>query len=332
MKPVEEAFASAAFRRVVLPGIIITIGVHPILDPWMRIVQARYPVSPPILSLIEVIVLGLAVSSGLQWIYYIYEGFRLPRLTAVARWMNDRRVAKLQAEYRRLRNATAGAGSAVHSERIVRLYEFLNDFPTGTDQADPTAYHVERPTRLGNIIATYELYAETRFGIDGVHFWEHLLAFAPERMTREFDDRYAFAESLVLTSFSGALVSLLHAFVLVGLAVGAAIEPVLSVSTTPTMSTLLVAFGISTWFFFYKAALPAHRAAGAVLRACVDCSIPRFIEWSNSVPVPIPADTVSKVNALTNYLKLPNPSVVPPPPAVNRSSGLITFIRRVLQR
>jgi hypothetical protein len=50
------------------------------------------------------------------------------------------------------------------------------------------------------------------------------------------------------------------------------------------------------------------------------------------VSVPIPADTVSKVNALTNYLKLPNPSVVPPPPAVNRSSGLITFIRRVLQR
>jgi len=200
MKPVEETFSSAAFRRVILPGIILTMGFHPVLSTWLVRVGSVYDISSTVFLVAEVIFFGLIVSSSIQWIYYVYEGFRLPQLTALVGCINRRRVAGLQEQ---LRSSQQGRNfddlSEDEKDRVTRIYEDISDFPLRRADTGAIEHYAERPTRLGNIVATYELYAETRYGVDGIYYWYHLLNLAPDSARKHFEEQYAFAESLVLT-------------------------------------------------------------------------------------------------------------------------------------
>lgn len=298
MKPVEEAFASEAFRRIVLPGIVLTVGFHPLVSMWTPLVETLYGVGAAVFIVTEVIFFGLLVSSAIQWIYYVYEGFRLKKLTALAGWISDRRVATFMA----MRAASSD------EDRKVQAYEYLIDFPLR--QRDGSVEHyAERPTRLGNIIATYELYAQSRYNIDGVFYWNHLLNLASDQARKEFKEQYAFAESLVLTSFSGALVAVLHTMVLVGFAIGAWRHDlaVITLRIGPRASVSLLTFGLVMWLLFYRAALPAHREAGMIFRSIVDAVVPAFVGWAIGVRVPLPQSAVDQISLLTDYLKEPQP-------------------------
>src|SRR5262245_19370180 len=98
MKPVEDAFASDIFRQVVLPGVVLSVGLHPLISIWMPAVESLYGVGSMALIAAEIIVLGLAVSSGIQWIYYVYEGFRLEWLTSFAGWRNGQTLKRRQEQ------------------------------------------------------------------------------------------------------------------------------------------------------------------------------------------------------------------------------------------
>lgn len=304
MKPVEEAFASGSFRRVVLPGIILTIGLHPILSMWLPRLGATYGVSTTFILITEVVFFGLVLSSGLQWIYYLYEGFRLPKLTALARRVNE---SKLERSLERRRVLQRGRSfeelTLVEQEEVTRIYEYLVDFPLRPAAGGGVERYAERPTRLGNIIATYELYAETRYGVDGVHYWHHLLGLAPQTTRREFDDQYSFSESLVLASFAGVVVAAIHAICLLGFLLARSFPTAITVVFTPLASFLLLLFGVGVWVFFYRASWPAHREAGAIMRATIDAAMPDFKKWIDSIEAPVSADARRKIAEITEYLK-----------------------------
>ncbi len=316
MKPVEDVFSSDVFRRVVLPGIVLTAGFHPLMYSWLQSVTSLYGIGATALVVAEIVVLGLAASSAIQWIYYVYEGFRLEWLTSLAWRMNRARVQRLQTEWRTIQaERDFDALSPSEQTKVSRIYEYLLDFPL-TVKKDNSAEHIaERPTRLGNIIATYEMYTESRYGIDGAYFWNHFLNLASDSSRKGFEDAYVFAESLVLASFAGALVALLHIGVLVGFGVGAIDQSLIlfHVLSGPSVSGWLVLFGVLVWFVFYQASLPAHREAGAALRAIVDAVLPKFVKWAKSVQVPLPDDALKAIEALNEYLKgLARPTLTPP--------------------
>ena len=77
MKPVEDVFSSDVFRRVVLPGIVLSAGFHPCISSWNPTLSRLYGIGPTTVVVAEIIIFGLGVSSAIQWIYYVYEGFRL---------------------------------------------------------------------------------------------------------------------------------------------------------------------------------------------------------------------------------------------------------------
>ena len=306
MKPVEDAFASDVFRRVVLPGIVLTAGFHPILAAISKEVGNVYQIGPAVLLVAEIIVLGLGASSGIQWIYYVYEGFRLEWITSLSGKINRRRVRKYQSEWDVIR--TKGDYDELQPSvqaRVLRIYEYLLDFPLTTEKDGKVRHIAERPTRLGNIIATYEGYAESRYGIDGTFFWDHLLMLTSDSSRKRFEDNYSFAENLVLTSFAGAVVALVHAVTLFGLVVGSINESLVvsALPFGPGLSGGIVLFGMLVWYVFYKASLPAHRDAGAVLRAIVDTVVPHFVERAKSIQVPLPADDRERIEELNEYLK-----------------------------
>jgi hypothetical protein len=192
--------------------------------------------------------------------------------------------------------------------KLYQAYEALRDFPVRKRADGKIEYFAERPTMLGNIIAVYELYAQTRYGFDGVAYWSHLLSFASPEARKDFSDQYAFAESLVLTSFAGAFVALLYLLGLLGFAIGK-LFPALAVVTVqigPAMALALLAFGIVVWIAFYRAALPAHREAGRTLQSVIDTGMPEFVAWLSKVRAPLDDATVEKLKKLGHYLAEPN--------------------------
>lgn len=306
MKPLEQAFASRTIRRIVLPGIIFTAGVHPVISGLLAQFGEVYGLKEAGLVLvIEIFFWGLVISSAINPIYYVYEGFRLPWVTAAARSANRKLVAKTAAELKRLWTPdTYQHLSTRDRERVALLYQTLKDFPLQRPtQGEEAAHFVERPTRLGNIIATYELYPRSRYNVDGVFYWHHLLSFAPAMVVAEFDDTYGFAESLLLTSFAGALVALSNAAIVLGFIV-AAIFPALAiahVSINELHALALVVFGLLVFGLFYYLALPAHRAAGKIFCTAVDLAIPQFEEWVEKMS-PYPLEQEEKIDALHRYL------------------------------
>jgi hypothetical protein len=153
MKPVEEAFASTGFRRVVLPGIVVTAGIHPLVAEAMASIVTIYSIPSVVLVVAEVLVFGLVISSGLQWIYYVYEGFRLPFVTKMARRLNESKLERQQARRRAIyAGRTFDQLSEPDKEETTRIYEYLSDFPVRPAGHGGVEHYLDRPTRLGNII------------------------------------------------------------------------------------------------------------------------------------------------------------------------------------
>ncbi len=310
MKPIEEAFSSTGFRGVVLPGVVFTIGVHPLFANVLRRFQSLYGISESAILLVaEVIVWGLLISSATNGIYYVYEGFSWPWLTSLARRSNERRLRAAVSIYEKLISGREFSDLG-HEEKVgaALAHEVLADFPLQLKDGRPTRY-VERSTLLGNIITSYELYPRTRYDIDGVYFWFHLIAFAPSASATEFHERYALAESIVLTSFAGAAVAVLNAIVLIGYAIG-------SVSRGPVIANLLigprevaafVAFGLVVFFVFYLLALPAHRKVSQLFCAMVDLAITGFNEWSAKGTAPLDVASVTRIANRKRYLNVLKP-------------------------
>ncbi|MGA8593980.1 MAG: hypothetical protein WB676_04490 [Bryobacteraceae bacterium] len=306
MKPLEDAFSSEGFRRVVLPGIVLTIGLHPLIRQWLPDIQGLYGIGQAALAVTEVIAFGLAVSSAIQWIYYVYEGFRLPWVTALAGRSNKKLVANLSRLMREIQGDKEFDDLPESQQwRLYKLNERLIEYPLVISKDGYPRRKAERPTRLGNIIATYELYAESRYGIDGVDYWYHLLFLGSSDARKEFEGQYAFAENLVLTSFSGVIVALVHGGVLLGSLIGFVYPNwvVFKLASGPATSLVIALVGIAVWWAFYAAALPAHKDAGAMFRTVVDISMPAFADWTASMQTALSSKDETWWRELSEYLK-----------------------------
>jgi hypothetical protein len=302
-----EGLGTSQLRRFFLPGLIAAVGLHLYLPArLLHGLEGPYGVNSTVVFLVEVVLFGFLITSAIIPIFHLYEGFLLPWLTKPARFWNERKVFLLQEELHDLyANKSLDNMSSVEKEAIVKLEAFLSDFPV-RQQDDSYTYEVERPTRLANIIATYELYTQRRYGVDGIFFWFHLVYLAPEASRDDFQENSVYAESVLLASAAGALVALVAGSVLVGLAVGnlfprlAVFE--ISVSETTTAASML--FGLSAFAIFYRLSWPAHRALGKSFCALVDLTIPTFQDWASKAPAPPPDALKTRAQKLKRYLEV----------------------------
>jgi hypothetical protein len=262
---------------------------------------------------------GLLISSALLPIFYLYEGFQLSWLTRPAGALNRFKKRRVRAKLKSLYKGRAYSDFAEDEKNLAnRLYGRLTDFPV--EQRDGKAeFVVDRPTLLGNIIAGYESYPETRYNIDGLTFWSHLLSLAPEAARASYEERVAFGESMVLTSASGALVSIIALCALCGRAIGAlggSALVLLRVSTAARVDWIGLAGGLSVWYVFYRLSLPAHRQVRAAFQALTDLTIPAFFMWLKEVEIPVPTDVAARAREISAYLRLlQDPSVSAQSPA-----------------
>jgi hypothetical protein len=304
LKSAADAFDAARMRRFVLPGVVLAFGVHPYVVSWVgEPLVLTFNLTGLVLFLVETIFLGLLITSAATPIFYVYEGFRFKWLTHLARRRNEAKVKRLIKEQASIYgDKTRDELTSNQQERVDVIHEYLSDFPVlETDQG--TTYVVERSTRLGNLIAAYELYPESRYGLDGTFFWFHLLYLAPEAARKEAQGNILYAETMVLTSAAGVMVILSGFSAVAGNAVDLLAQHVkLPVSTF--FGLVQIAFGSVVYLSFYALALPAYREAGMAFRALTDLAMPKLQGWISMAPIPPKADFKARAEQVTEYLKV----------------------------
>ncbi len=294
-----EGFSASQLRRAFLPGLIAAIGLHAYLPATVATSLGRpFELNANVIFLIEVVLYGFLITSSATPIFYLYEGFSAAWLTRPARVWHEWKVARCQATLKHLYDH-----NAQESERARQIRSYLTDFPVKADDGGYT-YEVERPTRIGNLIATFELYPERVYGVDGVYFWYHLTFLAPKESRDDVDEKTSSAESILLSSGAGAGVALIALSEIAGRALGRAF-PVLALF--PSLVSLRVAWesfalGAGAFMIFYRLSWSAYRALRDSFRTMVDLAMPTFQEWIEQAPTALPVDLAKKAETVTEYM------------------------------
>jgi len=302
-----EGFGASQLRRFFLPGLISAIGLHTHFPAkLLHNLEGSYGITSTVLFLVEVVLFGFVITSAIVPIFHLFEGFLLPWLTKPAEIWNRWRVFNLQTELHELYGSKSlDDMSATERAKLVAIESILSDFPTKHQDGSYT-YEVERPTRLGNIIATYELYAKRRYGVDGIFFWFHLVHLAPEVSREDFKENAVFAESVLLASAAGALVALVAGSIMVGLVVGNLFPwlVVFEISANKAATWASMIFGLVAFVIFYRLSWAAHRAAGKSFCALVDLAMPAFQDWATKALVPPPEALKKRAKEIKTYLEI----------------------------
>jgi hypothetical protein len=304
LKEASEALTGDFLRRIILPGAVIASYAHPYLRSWLvPITHEQYGLETGLVLLAEAAFFGLLVSSATLPIFHVYEGLRLKFLTRWARRQNIQRLNKLEAEWVSLHTPSRKL-TEEEQDKEGEVFEGLSDFLI-VEASGRREYVVKRSTLLGNIIASYEFYPQTRYGIDGIVFWYHLLALAPEATRKSFEEKVAFADSMVLTSATGAIVSLLALCSLLGRLVGKMSGLALITVRLP-LSVDVIGFlgGVVAWFIFYQLSLPAHRKIRSVFHALTDLTMPKLIRYMNAFDPQKATEAMEKSKEVKKYLLL----------------------------
>jgi hypothetical protein len=282
------------FMRVILPGLLATGVLYPSVawilgalpsdadHMWLRI--AAYAVL--------VVLSGALISTTNSEIYKIYEGrsWWPPRLSEWARRRQQARVERL------LKSAESPTSQAAYNE----IWSELRSYPID-DDGQPEATH---PTLMGNILAGYEQYPDTRYGMDSVFYWPRIWLQIDKDKKEEIDSQWSVADgflTLSAISFVGSVLWTVQA-VAAEFNAGAARLPL----GAPGRAVLGGAGWLLLGFLWYKLSLPFHRENGEVYKSIFD--VYRDKVWPLTSLKPGEKETWGATWAYLQYLRLKCPN------------------------
>ena len=242
-------FGLPFFYRIVMPGTIVTVVALPMLSAVLSTVgignkdQAGYLVGIGVL-------VGFTLSLLDNPIYQLLEG-----RTGWPRWLVDWRM-KHWADLVRTKfdeQAVLAETDPAYGE----CWFLLRQFPVD-EHGNPM---VKRPSRIGNVIASYEQYPLLRYGMDDVFYWPRLWFVLDQDARNEIDEPWAAVDAILYTGTGVALVGILYILL-------AAISAV---------TALIGSAGPITDVARWMSAIAGGAALLAVFALCVRVSIPEVV-------------------------------------------------------
>jgi hypothetical protein len=189
-------FGLPFFYRIVLPGTIVTVAGLPLLSALLSTLGIASKDQTGYLVGIGVVI-GFALSLLDDPIYQLLEGRRgWPRWLAT--WRTRRWVDLVESKYRQ--QETLKEGQPEYDE----CWYLLRQFPVDK-QGNPT---VTRPSRIGNVIASYEQYSLLRYGMDDVFYWPRLWLLLDKDARTEIDEPWAAVDAILYTGCGVAAVGI----------------------------------------------------------------------------------------------------------------------------
>lgn len=251
-------FSITLVFRLVFPGLVLGAAALPLVQGF--IVWAGYGrVDPTVLVPVLAVALGWLVVLCDQPIYIVMEGRRYwpPFLR---RWLTQYqswRLERIVKTYDRLK------GTAKERADEVNLLKL--DYPLN----DKGEYEAQMPTRLGNLLASYERYPNTAYKLDAVFYWYRLWVTLDKDLRGALDETQAVADSGVYVSFAlsvGGVLAILYAL-------GGWIP--IHLFNLPYLPSprLTLAAGIAAvllGYFVYRVSLFAQRSYGELFKSLFD--------------------------------------------------------------
>ena len=171
--------------RLLLPGFILSLGIFPILQTILD--QLKLTITSEFVFFLSVVIIGWIFVILDMPIYMAFEGRRYwPKpLWNYFKSLEENRLKKLKKQIRDSKNSD-----------IVKYLESsveLRRFPTGDDGN----YCVMFPTRIGNLIAAYEMYPKRSYGMDSIFYWYRIWLTLDKEVREEIDNQQALADSTI---------------------------------------------------------------------------------------------------------------------------------------
>jgi hypothetical protein len=268
-------FATKFVFRLLLPGAALAAAMVPLVHWVMQ--KCGVGVKVEYLFPFEVIAWGWLITVGDMSIYMLFEGRRYwpPFLR---RWMlahEEKRLATLEKERERyVRSRDSAGDSPIAPETLRRYLEAMEEYRRFPRDADGN-FLVRYPTRLGNLIASYEEYPTVSYGIDVVFYWYRLWVVLDKDLREELDNAQAFVDGTVYVPCV-LLISSLMMFFYAGIELVGQFVPLIAVAinipyvpSTQILAMLGVACIASSWCL-YRFSLHAHAHYGDLFRAVFD--------------------------------------------------------------
>lgn len=168
--------------RLLLPGFILSLGTYPILQTIIE--KLSLTVTSEFTFLLSIVVFGWLFIIFDMPIYMAFEGRRYwPKFL----WNHFKRL-----EEKRLKRTIKDTES-LDARKYLEASVELRLFPMGSDGN----YYVKFPTRIGNLIAAYEMYPERSYGMDSIFYWYRIWLSLDKDLREEIDNQQAIADSSV---------------------------------------------------------------------------------------------------------------------------------------
>jgi hypothetical protein len=252
--------------RLLIPGFLLTLGLYPILATVKE--RNRWPISIEYLFIFSVVLTGWLVVTLDQPIYMFLEGRRFwPRpIRALFLWLERKRLERLlhtEGKSYHLAEVSEKGAKYQHYNRLNKeAWVELRYFPLN-GKGQPEARF---PTRLGNLIDSYESYPSTRYGIDTIFYWYRLALKLDKDLREEIDTRQALADSSIYGAIALFVSGLFWFFYGLTYSLG---KPIVE-HFSPRWVWLITGAFVLFSFLLYRAALYSQAQYGEFFKSIFD--------------------------------------------------------------
>jgi hypothetical protein len=256
-------FSFASLLRLFLPGLILGGALY----PWAisLLYAANIHVADEYLMSALVLFSGWLTTLLDMHIYMFFEGRRFwPKsLWSRALRFEQTRLRHLEEKEREARNAfNASAdpdqGRAYHEASIE-----IRRFPIDPETGEPKALC---PTRLGNLLSSFEGYSSLIYGLDAAFSWPRIWMQLDKDLRSEIDNRQALADSGLYVSF--ALIASAISLLMLPIMYLFVEKTAVKFSTSMMMGFALMSAGLS--YMVYRMSMHAHAQFGETWKAVFD--------------------------------------------------------------
>ena len=242
--------------RLLLPGFISSLGLLPIIQPIASHPVLSNMVSVESIFFVTVLIMGWLFIVLDMHIYMFFEGRRY--------WPSFLKKPRVRSQEKRLEKIKRRLKETNDELERAELHQKRRCFPINKEKGD---YHTPYPTRLGNLITSYEIYPKERYGMDSVFYWYRIWLSLDKDVREEIDGKQALVDSTIYVSASCILLSLL--FFVYGI-VKLCDTKLIVTSLSAGNFFFLSLISLACSYLMYLSSLELHIAYGETFKAMFD--------------------------------------------------------------
>jgi hypothetical protein len=231
--------------RLILPGAVAAAALFPVATDLRTL--ASPGVGDATLFVAAGLVAGFTMLLLDMPIYMLLEGRRF--------WPERLRAWGIRRQAARLTKIRTAADTETDEARQVELDLLAAEYPLDRKTGDPVARY---PTRLGNLLASFETYPNVKYGLDGVFHWSRLWVTIDKDLREELDSAQAIVDGAIYACAAFAFAALTF------LAYAATRGP------RPDLWLIAAAASAILSFACYRGALPRYAQYGQLFAGVFD--------------------------------------------------------------